>query len=52
MCSGDVAVEGKATTFPEGFVGSDGWDAKHVCKSYDEVLGYLAENRANDAIWI
>lgn len=27
MCSGDVALEGEQTTFPEGFEGSDGWDA-------------------------
>ncbi|KAI0128578.1 hypothetical protein BJ170DRAFT_622196 [Xylariales sp. AK1849] len=52
MCAGDVALEGRQTTFPEGFVGSDGWDAKHVCKSYDEVLDYLTENRADDAVWI
>ncbi|KAH8193669.1 hypothetical protein TruAng_012166 [Truncatella angustata] len=52
MCAGDVAVEGKQTTFPEGFVGSDGWDAKHVCKSYDEVLNYLNTNRADDEVWI
>jgi hypothetical protein len=29
MCCGDVAVEGKETTFPDDFVGSDGWDATH-----------------------
>lgn len=27
MCCGDVALEGEQTTFPEGFDGSDGWDA-------------------------
>ncbi|KAH8669186.1 hypothetical protein BX600DRAFT_267825 [Xylariales sp. PMI_506] len=52
MCSADVALEGKATTFPEGVTGSDGWDAKHVCKNYDEVLAYLNDNRANDIVWI
>jgi hypothetical protein len=52
MCAGDIALEGRQTTFPEGFVGSDGWDAKHVCKSYDEVLDYLNTNRADDAVWI
>ncbi|KAK9418734.1 hypothetical protein SUNI508_07754 [Seiridium unicorne] len=52
MCAGDIALEGKQTTFPEGFVGSDGWDAKHVCKAYDEVLDYLNTNRADDAVWI
>lgn len=29
MCCGDVAVEGRETTFPEDWTGSDGWDAKH-----------------------
>ncbi|KAI0017574.1 hypothetical protein F4780DRAFT_755101 [Xylariomycetidae sp. FL0641] len=52
MCCGDVALEGQATTFPDGFTGSDGWDAKHVCKDYDQVLEYLEQNRANDAVWI
>ncbi|KAI1150560.1 hypothetical protein F4825DRAFT_425971 [Nemania diffusa] len=52
MCCGDVALEGEQTTFPEGFEGSDGWDAKHVCKNYDQVLEYLNENRANDEVWI
>ncbi|ORY68520.1 uncharacterized protein BCR38DRAFT_335865 [Pseudomassariella vexata] len=52
MCAGDVAVEGKQTTFPEGFVGSDGWDAKHVCKDYNQVLDYLEKNAANDEVWI
>ncbi|KAI0103865.1 hypothetical protein GGR51DRAFT_245302 [Nemania sp. FL0031] len=52
MCCGDVALEGEQTTFPEGFEGSDGWDAKHVCKDYDQMLNYLNENRANDEVWI
>lgn len=52
MCAGDVAVEGDQTTFPDGFVGSDGWDAKHVCKNYDEVLDYLTKNAINDDAWI
>ncbi|KAF2971374.1 hypothetical protein GQX73_g2238 [Xylaria multiplex] len=52
MCCGDVALEGEQTTFPEGFEGSDGWDAKHVCKDYDQILEYLNENRANDDVWI
>jgi len=52
MCCGDVALEGQATTFPAGFVGSDGWDAKHVCKDYNQILGYLDDNRANDDRWI
>lgn len=46
MCAGDVALEGAATTFPlgdggEDKGGSDGWDARHVCKDYGEVYGYL-----------
>ncbi|KAI1408817.1 hypothetical protein F5Y13DRAFT_194066 [Hypoxylon sp. FL1857] len=52
MCCGDVALEGEQTTFPEGFDGSDGWDAKHVCKNYDEVYEYLEKNRADDKEWI
>ncbi|CAJ2506774.1 Uu.00g079600.m01.CDS01 [Anthostomella pinea] len=52
MCAGDVALEGEQTTFPRGFDGSDGWDAKHVCKDYNQVLDYLKSNRANDEVWI
>ncbi|KAF2464346.1 uncharacterized protein BDR25DRAFT_381466 [Lindgomyces ingoldianus] len=52
MCCGDVALEGAQTTFPEGFPGSDGWDAKHVCRDYSEIYEYLEEKRANDRVWI
>ncbi|KAB5577820.1 hypothetical protein GE09DRAFT_1168642 [Coniochaeta sp. 2T2.1] len=52
MCCGDTALEGQATTFPEGVTGSDGWDATHVCRDYGEVYGYLEERRANDDVWI
>ncbi|KAI1338257.1 hypothetical protein F5Y15DRAFT_388199 [Xylariaceae sp. FL0016] len=52
MCCGDVALEGEQTTFPQGFEGSDGWDAKHVCKDYSQVLDYMNENRADDTVWI
>ncbi|TEA18565.1 Oxidase ustYa [Colletotrichum sidae] len=52
MCSGDVALEGTQTTFPAGFTGSDGWDAKHVCKDYKQVYDYLDKNRAMDDHWI
>ncbi|KAI1477886.1 hypothetical protein F4774DRAFT_388028 [Daldinia eschscholtzii] len=52
MCCGDVALEGEQTTFPDGFDGSDGWDAKHVCKNYDEVYEYLESNRADNKVWI
>ncbi|KAH8650040.1 hypothetical protein BX600DRAFT_554465 [Xylariales sp. PMI_506] len=52
MCSGDIALEGQQTTFPAGVIGTDGWDAKHVCKNYDEVLDYLEQKRANDKVWI
>lgn len=52
MCCGDTALEGKQTTFPDGVTGSDGWDAKHVCKNYGEIKGYLEENRADDEVWI
>ncbi|POS77077.1 hypothetical protein DHEL01_v204538 [Diaporthe helianthi] len=52
MCCGDTALEGQQTTFPEGFVGSDGWDAKHVCKDYDAIYRHLEENRADNQVWI
>ncbi|KAF2213397.1 hypothetical protein CERZMDRAFT_111107 [Cercospora zeae-maydis SCOH1-5] len=41
MCCGDTALEGAATTFPEGIMGSDGWNAKHVCKDYEEVKDWI-----------
>ncbi|KAK2061438.1 hypothetical protein LY76DRAFT_603285 [Colletotrichum caudatum] len=52
MCAGDVALEGTQTTFPPGWTGSDGWDAKHVCKDYKQVYDYLDKNRALDDHWI
>lgn len=52
MCAGDVALEGQQTTFPEGVTGSDGWDAKHVCKDYGQIMSYLEDKRANDEVWI
>ncbi|KAG8162300.1 hypothetical protein KVR01_008065 [Diaporthe batatas] len=47
-CAADTALEGHATTFPDDNSGSDGWDATHVCKDYDQVLGYLESVRAYD----
>ncbi|GIZ48323.1 hypothetical protein CKM354_001138900 [Cercospora kikuchii] len=41
MCCGDTALDGAATTFPDGIKGSDGWNAKHVCKDYEEVKGWI-----------
>ncbi|KAK3352258.1 hypothetical protein B0T25DRAFT_477578 [Lasiosphaeria hispida] len=52
MCCGDVALEGQQTTFPEGWKGSDGWDAKHVCKDYSQVISYLEDNSADKDVWI
>lgn len=58
MCAGDVALEGAATTFPgddmtgEDRGGSDGWDAKHVCKDYSQVYEYLEKNTINHFKWI
>ncbi|KAF2019697.1 hypothetical protein BU24DRAFT_419322 [Aaosphaeria arxii CBS 175.79] len=57
MCTGDVALEGAATTFPlgedgEDLGGSDGWDAKHVCKDYGEVLEYLNREAVDQNKWI
>lgn len=53
MCSGDVALEGMQTTFPEADLGgSDGWDAKHVCRDYSQVYRYLSRRRALNDNWI
>lgn len=53
MCCGDTALEGQHTIlYPEEMIGSDGWDAKHVCKDYTQVLRFLEDNRADDRIWI
>jgi hypothetical protein len=57
MCSGDVALEGAATTFPDDPVtgdrgGSDGWDAKHVCKDYSQVYAYLERETIGRKKWI
>ncbi|KAK4184613.1 hypothetical protein QBC35DRAFT_505561 [Podospora australis] len=52
MCCGDTALEGQHTTFPPEFVGSDGWDAKHVCKDYDAIKEYLEGERVDDEVWI
>ncbi|KAK5661228.1 hypothetical protein OQA88_11121 [Cercophora sp. LCS_1] len=48
MCAGDMALEGQQTTFPTGFRGSDGWDAKHVCKDYGQIISHLESHRADD----
>ncbi|KAK4222122.1 hypothetical protein QBC38DRAFT_520194 [Podospora fimiseda] len=52
MCAGDLALEGQQTTFPPNVKGSDGWDAKHVCKDYGQILKHLEGNRADDELWI
>jgi hypothetical protein len=57
MCAGDVALEGASTTFPpfdngEDRGGSDGWDAKHVCKDYGQVYDYLEKSTINHWKWI
>ncbi|KAF2633568.1 hypothetical protein BU25DRAFT_427067 [Macroventuria anomochaeta] len=57
MCAGDVALEGAATTFPlssngEDQGGSDGWDAKHVCKDYSQITKYLEDKTINHVKWI
>jgi hypothetical protein len=57
MCAGDVALEGAATAFPEDPVtgdrgGSDGWDAKHVCKDYGQIYDYLERETINPYKWI
>ncbi|KAK0721016.1 hypothetical protein B0H67DRAFT_577952 [Lasiosphaeris hirsuta] len=48
MCSADMALEGHETTFPDDNGGSDGWDSKHVCKDYSQVVNYLESVRAYD----
>jgi hypothetical protein len=52
MCCGDMALEGQHTTFPANFVGTDGWDATHVCKDYTQVLEHLERHRADNEVWI
>jgi hypothetical protein len=52
MCCGDVTLEGEQTTFPENTGGSDGWDAKHVCRDYNQVYTYLNRKRADKKVWI
>ncbi|KAK1622408.1 hypothetical protein BDP81DRAFT_334605, partial [Colletotrichum phormii] len=52
MCAGDLAVEGQEKTFPDGIVGSDGWDGKHVCRDYGEIYDFLDEHRATEDHWI
>jgi hypothetical protein len=53
LCSADIALEGHAFSFPEDNSGSDGWDAKHVCKDYGQVFEYLESVRPDDRkqIW-
>jgi hypothetical protein len=51
MCSGDMTLEGAETTFPKGFGGSDGWDAKHVCKDYSQIYKFLEGRRASNKVW-
>ncbi|KAI0484109.1 hypothetical protein GGR56DRAFT_612359 [Xylariaceae sp. FL0804] len=49
MCNGDMALEGRETTFPEDLRGgSDGWDAKHVCRKWEDVIDYLESVRPWD----
>jgi len=50
MCCGDTALEGVASpgSFPEGVVGADGWNVKHVCKNYDTLNSYAERNRATE----
>ncbi|KAL2018655.1 hypothetical protein VTK56DRAFT_490 [Thermocarpiscus australiensis] len=52
MCCGDIALEGQGTTFPPRVLGSDGWDAKHVCRDYSQIMSYLEEKRVEDGATI
>src|SRR4051794_19598226 len=53
LCCGDTALEGQQTSFPDKTEsGSDGWDSRHLCRDYDQIRGYLENNRADDKIWI
>ncbi|KAH8894750.1 hypothetical protein GQ53DRAFT_643036 [Thozetella sp. PMI_491] len=53
LCCGDMTLEGRQTTFPDrNSPGSDGWDAKHVCKDYGQIRRHLEKNRADDKVWI
>jgi hypothetical protein len=48
LCSGDMALEGLETTFPDHNGGSDGWDSKHVCRDPKAVRQHLESVRAYD----
>ncbi len=53
LCCGDTTLEGQQTTFPDkDQAGSDGWDAKHICRDYSQIRSYLEDNRADDKVWI
>ncbi|KAH8809394.1 hypothetical protein F5884DRAFT_901488 [Xylogone sp. PMI_703] len=53
MCCGDTALEGKQTSFPsKDHPGSDGWDAKHICRDYNQIYTYLEANGVDDQEWI
>jgi len=45
MCAADMSIEGLETTSPDHNGGSDGWDAKHVCRDYSQVTTYLEKMR-------
>ncbi|KAF5581443.1 hypothetical protein FPANT_8916 [Fusarium pseudoanthophilum] len=52
MCAGDVALEGQQTTFAKAIPGSDGWDAMHNCRNYNEVFQFLERHKALKEHWI
>jgi hypothetical protein len=53
LCFGDAALEGQQTTFPDtNDQGSDGWDAKHIRRDYNQIYRYLERKRVDDGVWI
>jgi hypothetical protein len=52
MCHGDLALEGLQTTFGPDVGGSDGWNAKHMCRPWKDVYGWLETHRIDDRTWI
>ena len=50
MCCGDSTLEGHHTTYPDPDLPStDGWGASHVCKNYDELMGWMEDHRLHDS---
>ena len=50
MCFADTALEGHHTTYSDPTLPSaDGWNARHVCKNYGQVIEWMESHRLYDA---